>query len=99
MSQIGFVILYTRDVAKKTAFYERAFGMQKKYLAGKEVFGEMHGDVPLQFVQEDFARGRGLRAEPCGAVARGHRARLPLRGRPRGLPARHRGRVHVSLPA
>lgn len=57
MSQIGFVILYTRDVVKKMALYERAFGMQKKYLAQKEVFGEMHGDVPLQFVQEDFVRG------------------------------------------
>jgi lactoylglutathione lyase len=57
MSQLGFVILYTRDVARKMDFYERAFGMQKKYLAEKEVFGEMDGEVPLQFVQEDFARG------------------------------------------
>ena len=57
MSQLGFVILYTRDVANKMAFYERAFGMQKKYVAEKEVFGEMDGEVPLQFVQEDFARG------------------------------------------
>src|SRR5262245_41754745 len=56
MAQLGFVILYTRDVAKKMAFYERAFGLQKKHLAEREVYGEMHGDVPLQFVQEDFAR-------------------------------------------
>jgi uncharacterized glyoxalase superfamily protein PhnB len=56
MAQLGFVILYTPDVAKKMAFYERAFGLQKKRLAEGEVYGEMHGDVPLQFVQEDFAR-------------------------------------------
>jgi hypothetical protein len=30
MAQMGFVILYTRDVAKKIAFYERAFGLEKK---------------------------------------------------------------------
>ena len=50
MSQLGFVILLTRDVAGRMAFYERAFGMQKKYLPEKEVFGEMDGEVPLQFV-------------------------------------------------
>jgi lactoylglutathione lyase len=57
MSQLGFVILYTRDVASKMAFYERAFGMQKKFLADQGVYGEMNGEVPLQFVHEDFARG------------------------------------------
>jgi lactoylglutathione lyase len=55
MAQMGFVILYTRDVAKKIAFYERAFGLEKKSLAPDEVYGETHGDVPLQFVKEDFA--------------------------------------------
>jgi lactoylglutathione lyase len=57
MAQLGFVILFTRDVVKKMAFYERAFGLQQKRLADGNVYGEMHGDVPLQFVQEDFARG------------------------------------------
>jgi lactoylglutathione lyase len=56
MAQLGFVILYTADVAKKMAFYERAFGLQKKRVAEGEVYGEMHGDVPLQFVREDFAK-------------------------------------------
>jgi uncharacterized glyoxalase superfamily protein PhnB len=56
MPQLGFVILYTRDVVSKMAFYERAFGLQKKRLAEHEVYGEMSGDVPIQFVQEDFAR-------------------------------------------
>jgi lactoylglutathione lyase len=56
MAQLGFVILYTRDVVKKMAFYERAFGLQKGRLAPREEYGEMQGAVPLQFVQEDFAR-------------------------------------------
>ena len=56
MPGLGFVILYTRDVARKMAFYERAFGMKRKYLAEKEVFGEMEGEVPLQFVREDFVK-------------------------------------------
>jgi hypothetical protein len=34
------------------AFYERAFDPQK----GRLVYGEMQGDVPLQLVQDDFAR-------------------------------------------
>jgi len=56
MIQLGFVILYTRNVAKKMTFYERAFGLQKKRLTEREVYGEMHGEVPIQFVQEDFAK-------------------------------------------
>ncbi len=56
MNRIGFIIVYTRDVAKKIAFYERAFDMKKKSIADKGIYGEMEGDVPLQFVQEDFAR-------------------------------------------
>jgi lactoylglutathione lyase len=57
MTPLGFVIMYTRNVADKMAFYERAFGMQKGALADKAVYGEMlGGDVKLQFVQEDFAR-------------------------------------------
>jgi lactoylglutathione lyase len=56
MAQLGFVILYTRDVTKKMAFYERAFGLQRGNLSPQGEYGEMHGDVPLQFVQEDFAR-------------------------------------------
>jgi lactoylglutathione lyase len=57
MTKLGFVIMYTRDVAKKVAFYDRAFGMQKGRIADKEVYGEMlGGDVKLQFVQEEFAR-------------------------------------------
>ena len=57
MTPLGFVIMYTRNVADKMAFYERAFGMQKAALADKAVYGEMlGGDVKLQFVQEDFAR-------------------------------------------
>jgi hypothetical protein len=49
--------MYTRDVAKEMAFYDRAFGMQKGRLADDDVFGELlGGDVKLQFVQEEFAR-------------------------------------------
>lgn len=54
MTRLGFVILYTRDVASKLAFYERAFGMERKYLAEKEVYGELAGDAPLAFVQEEL---------------------------------------------
>jgi hypothetical protein len=85
MAQLGFVILYTRDVAKKMAFYERAFGLQKGRLAPQEEYGEMHGDVPLQFVQEDFAR-----AYVPDFVA--NRPERPAGG----LPARDRCGLHLG---
>ena len=54
MTKLGFCLAYTPDVEKKVAFYERAFGMERKYIAENKAYGEMHGDVPLCFVEESF---------------------------------------------
>ncbi len=64
MAHLGFVILYTPDVPKKMAFYEKAFGLQRRYLGKEEVYGQMAGDVPLAFVQEKFAEANGTQFAP-----------------------------------
>ena len=56
MTKLGFCILYTPDVEKKVAFYERAFGMKRKMIVEGGGFGEMKGDVPLGFVSEALAK-------------------------------------------
>jgi catechol 2,3-dioxygenase-like lactoylglutathione lyase family enzyme len=56
MTKLGLVILYTPDVAKKIAFYEKAFGVERKFVSDEGAYGELAGDVPLGFVAEEFAR-------------------------------------------
>src|SRR5215510_3874465 len=56
MTKLGFCILHTPDVEKKVAFYERAFGMERKYVSEEKAYGEMKGDIPLGFVAADLAR-------------------------------------------
>ncbi len=67
ITKLGFCILYTPDVERKVAFYERAFGMERTFIAEGGSYGEMQGDVPLGFVDETFAeKGAGpfMRARP-----------------------------------
>lgn len=59
MTRLGFVLLYTPDVATKVAFYERAFGMERKYVAADGEYAQMAGELPLGFVDEAFARKNG----------------------------------------
>jgi lactoylglutathione lyase len=67
MLKLGFVILYTRDVAKKIAFYERAFGVKKKSIVGDGIYGEVEGPPPLGFASEDFIGGSGHAFAPTRA--------------------------------
>lgn len=63
-TNLGFVILYTQDVARKIAFYERAFGVAKKVIHGDGVYGEVEGPTSLGFAREDFVRGNGVEFTP-----------------------------------
>ncbi|MDX2013601.1 MAG: SRPBCC family protein [Myxococcaceae bacterium] len=53
---LGGVILYTRDVAKKVAFYEAAFGVEVLTRAPGNVYVQLAGAVPLGFTAESFAQ-------------------------------------------
>jgi catechol 2,3-dioxygenase-like lactoylglutathione lyase family enzyme len=59
MTRLGFVLLYTPDVPAKLAFYERAFGMERAFLSPDKGYAQMKGELPLGFVQEEFARKNG----------------------------------------
>lgn len=70
MTRLGFVLLYTRDVSAKLAFYEKAFGMERKYLSEDRSYGELAGETPVGFVQEDFVRQHGTDFVPARATDR-----------------------------
>jgi catechol 2,3-dioxygenase-like lactoylglutathione lyase family enzyme len=70
MTKLGFVLLYTPSVPAKIAFYEKAFGAERKYIAENEAYGELAGAIPLSFVNEDFARGNGTNFVPARAADR-----------------------------
>lgn len=65
MTRLGFVLLYTPSVPQKIAFYEKAFGVERKYIAENEAYGELAGAVPISFVKEDFARQNGTDFTPA----------------------------------
>ena len=55
--RLGYVILYVPDVAATIAFYERAFGLKRRFVHENQ-YGEMEtGATALAFVNEDFVAG------------------------------------------
>jgi uncharacterized glyoxalase superfamily protein PhnB len=67
---LGGVILYTRDVAKKAAFYEAAFGAEVQSRAPGNVYVQLKGSVPLGFTAESFgASAIPLAMQPSRADA------------------------------
>ncbi|AUX35118.1 MULTISPECIES: VOC family protein [Sorangium] len=53
---LGGVIVYVPDAVEAAAFYERAFGFERKFVSGGNDYCEMQGDVPLGFVREEFVQ-------------------------------------------
>ena len=48
--RFGYTILYVQDVPQAVDFYERAFGMTRKFIADDATYGEMaSGDTTLSF--------------------------------------------------
>ncbi|MGK4003121.1 VOC family protein [Sorangium sp. So ce1036] len=67
----GGAIVYVPDAVAAAAFYERAFGMERKFVSDSNAYCEMHGALPLGFVQEAFAQ------EGIGAFERNRREAKP----------------------
>jgi len=54
--KLGYVILYVRDVAKSVDFYERAFGLGRRFIA-EDKYGELAtGETTLAFASHAQAR-------------------------------------------
>jgi len=55
MARRGEVILYLADVAKTVAFYERAFGLERRLVHASGTCAEMEiGATALAFAEEAF---------------------------------------------
>ena len=50
--KLGFCIRYVRDVEQTIAFYERAFGMERKMIVEGGGYGELKGPPALGFASE-----------------------------------------------
>ena len=64
--RFAYTIIYVPDVERSVAFYEEAFGLQRRFVADSGEYGELDtGATTLSFAQEEFAAsGRGLPARP-----------------------------------
>jgi lactoylglutathione lyase len=59
--QLGYVILYVPDVPAALDFYERAFGLTRRFLHESNTYGELEtGATALAFAREDLAEASGL---------------------------------------
>jgi lactoylglutathione lyase len=72
--KLGYVIIYVPDVLATVDFYERAFGLKRRFVHESQQYAEMEtGATALAFVDEtfvqesvsDFARNRPI-AQPAG---------------------------------
>jgi lactoylglutathione lyase len=56
MVKLGYTILYVSDVEKSIAFYESAFGFQRKFLTPENDYGEINtGETTMAFVSKSLA--------------------------------------------
>ena len=68
--RLGYVILHVADVAASVAFYERAFGLKRRFLHESGEYAEMEtGATALAFAAEALAERNGLPPRPHGAGA------------------------------
>jgi catechol 2,3-dioxygenase-like lactoylglutathione lyase family enzyme len=64
--RLGYVILYVADVAKTVAFYERAFGLERRFVHESGTYAEMEtGATALAFAEEAFVVAQGQRFQSC----------------------------------
>ena len=56
--KFAYTIVYVADVAASLAFFERAFGLQRRFLHESGGYGELQtGATTLSFASHDTARG------------------------------------------
>ena len=56
--RFGYTILYVEDVPRAIDFYERAFGLVRRFVTDDATYGEMDtGDTTLSFARHTLAGG------------------------------------------
>jgi catechol 2,3-dioxygenase-like lactoylglutathione lyase family enzyme len=57
MIKFSYTILYVQDVTKTIEFYEKAFGLKRKFIAPNNEYGELStGDTTLSFASVELAK-------------------------------------------
>lgn len=65
--RLGYVILHVPDVAAAVAFYERAFGLARRFIHDSGQYAEMEtGSTALAFASHALAEANGLPPGPAG---------------------------------
>lgn len=63
--KLGYTIMYVPDVLKTVEFYEKAFGLKRRYIHESNQYAEMEtGATALGFASEALAEGNGLAIRP-----------------------------------
>lgn len=56
--RFGYTILYVEDVSRAIEFYERAFGLARRFVSDDATYGEMEtGDTTLSFASHTLVGG------------------------------------------
>lgn len=59
--EFGYTIIYVKNVEETMNFYEKAFGLQAKFLHESSMYGEMKtGQTTLAFAANDLSEFNGL---------------------------------------
>lgn len=92
--RFGYTILYVPDVAASVAFYERAFGLARRFVHESGTYAELEtGATTLAFASETLAEANGLTlrahvvGEPAAAIEIGLVSDDPEAGYARAVAA------------
>lgn len=63
--KLGYTIIYVADVVATIEFYERAFGLERRFVDESGMYGELDtGNTVLAFAAEPMAQSNGLTIRP-----------------------------------
>lgn len=63
--KLGYTIIYVADVIAAIDFYERAFGLQRRFVHDSNLYAELNtGETVLAFAGEEMAEINGLAIRP-----------------------------------
>lgn len=65
LMKLGYTIIYVADVPATVGFYERAFGLRRRFVHESNIYAEMEtGETILAFAGEPMAEMNGLAIRP-----------------------------------
>jgi lactoylglutathione lyase len=67
--KLGYTIIYVADVEATLAFYESAFGLERRFVDPSGLYGELEtGETALAFAAEAMADSNGVLVRPNRAA-------------------------------